>query len=124
LIVLTQEMVRAADDTRMRVMLAQDTAGMDRIMADGMIWIHAGGAVDTKASMIEKFSSDTMKYHSLDRKQLDVSIYGDCAVAYGVIELDGQVGDLRKHLTNRFMGVWCLQDGEVRLVSWQSSRTV
>jgi Domain of unknown function (DUF4440) len=124
LIVLTQEIVRAADDTRMRVMLAQDTAGMDRIMADGMIWIHASGAVDTKASMIEKFGSDAMKYHSLDRKQMDVSIYGDCAVTYGLIEFDGQVGDVRKQLTNRFMGVWCLQQGEVRLVSWQSSRMV
>jgi Domain of unknown function (DUF4440) len=123
-IVLTEEMVVAADDIRVRVMLAQDTEGMDRIMADGMIWIHAAGAVDTKTTMIEKFGSGSMKYHSLDRKELNVSIYGDCAVTYGMIELDGQVGDLRKHLTNRFMGVWCLQDGEVRLVSWQSSRTV
>lgn len=121
---ITKDMVEAADDRRCAVMLAADVAGMDALMADGMVWVHGSGALDDKASMIEKFGDGTMRYHDLKRSDYDVRLYGDTAVAMGVMDIDGQVGDLRKTLRNRFISVWVAGGADgLRLAAWQSMRT-
>ena len=119
---LTEEMVRQAEARRRTVMLAADVAGMDRLFADKMLWVHASGGTDSKKSMLEKFAAGSMKYHSLKPQEMLVRVMGDCAVTNGEIEIDGEVGPVRKIVTSRYMGVWVWQDGIVRLFSWQSSR--
>ncbi|MEQ1811302.1 MAG: nuclear transport factor 2 family protein [Terricaulis sp.] len=119
---LTSDMVQSADDLRCKVMLAADVNGMDELFADDMVWVHASGGIDTKASMLERFGQGVMKYHALERTDITIRVFGDAAVAIGTVTIDGEVGSVRKKINSRFTGVWVKEGDRVRLASWQSAR--
>jgi ketosteroid isomerase-like protein len=119
---LTSEDIEKSEDTRVRAMLNSDVAEMENIFAGSMLWVHASGAVDTKASMLEQFQNGRMRCFSLDRADVLVRIFGDVAVVTGQATMDAQVGELRKTAKSRYTGVWHLESGALKLVSWQSAR--
>jgi ketosteroid isomerase-like protein len=121
--VLTKERVQAAEELRCMIMLAADVGKMDQLMADDMVWVHGSGVIDDKASMIGKFGRGEMRYHALSRSDFEIRLFGDTAIAIGLMEIDGEAGGVRKTLHNRFMSVWVLRDDQVRLAGWQSART-
>jgi ketosteroid isomerase-like protein len=121
---LTKDMVEAAEVLRSEAMIAADVEAMQELMAADMIWVHGSGAHDDKPSMIAGFGSGQMRYFGLKRSDYSVRLYGDTAVAMGLMEIDGEINGLRKQLLNRFLSVWVLLDGRVQLAAWQSMRTV
>lgn len=96
---------------------------LSEIFSDGLMWIHASGRIDDKASMLEQFAAGNIRVFQLDRSEVVIRIYGKTAVVTGSVEMDAEVNHVRKSQKSRFTGVWFENDGQTRLVSWQSALT-
>ena len=57
-----------------------DVAGLDRVWADGYIFIGSNGAVATKAQRFAALKSGEFKYESVSFDDLDIHLFGDTAV--------------------------------------------
>lgn len=119
---LNAEKVLAAEEQRTAAMLAADVDALGQILADGMVWFHSSGAKDDKASLLEQFGNGTMRCFDVKRSDFEVHIHGETAITTGMMEIDVQIGTVRKSSQSRFMAVWIQIEGNIRLAGWQSSR--
>lgn len=119
---LAKDKVEEADDRRVAAMIASDVDQLNSLFSDALLWVHASGKVDTKTTMLEQVASGSMRCFSIERSGVVIRLFGNVAVSTGVIDMDAQVGSLRKKGRSCVTGVW-LEDGDtIRLISWQSAR--
>ena len=95
-----------------------DTAALEKLYGDGLIYTHSSGAVDTKASYIEGIKTGKSKYESLDRDDVKVKLYGTTAIvtAHSVIKVN------KNTINARYIHVYVREKGVWKMVAHQSTR--
>jgi ketosteroid isomerase-like protein len=103
--------------------LAADTAALDRMMADDIIYAHASGVIDTKASYLEKLKSKRQVYKTLEhQKKLETRMHGDTAITHGVIRVTGINPAGNFDDTVMMIHVWVKRGGEWKLAAHQTTK--
>ena len=69
-----------------------DAAALERIWADDLTFVNAGGAVQTKAQRLADIKSGANKFDSLDAAERTWRVYGDAAVMTSLSTIKGQYG--------------------------------
>ena len=114
--------VRQVDNDRVKAMLHGDTAALDRICADDLIYTHSDGTVETKAQWIESIKSGNQRYETFNRDNVQVRVYGSAAVVTGRSQVKIFSGGQEKSFQIRFAAMYAKLRGAWRLVAWQSTR--
>ena len=81
------EGVREAADGWRAALVKQDKAGLDRYLADELIYIHAGGKTQTKAEYIEAVTTGPSRYESFNKTDIKIRVYDKVAVLSGYIDV-------------------------------------
>ena len=97
-----------------------DIAALDRLLADDYIVTQSFG-ITTKAQLMDLWKSGRVKYTSASDKDRSVRVYGNTAVATGILTLKGQNPNGDFTIYARTTGVWVNQEGRWRLVASQLS---
>lgn len=107
--------VLAAQSRKFAAQVAGDAAALGELLADELVYTHANGMVDDKASLIRSLSEKS--YLAVECLSSDVLFCGDVAVVTGEV-------DITVHEALRFKGrytdVWVRRDGWKNL-AWQST---
>lgn len=103
-------------------LLASDTAALDRLYAESIVYTHSNGSVDDKAAYIGNIKSGATKYQSLVRDDIKVQVFGNSAI----VTCHWKVQTMsRGNLINtdaRYLHVYVKQQGVWRMVAHQSTR--
>lgn len=75
-----EQAIRQAVGTIAAALSKNDVAGLDRVWADGYIFIGANGSVATKAQRFAQLKSGEVKYESVSFDEVDVHLFGDTAI--------------------------------------------
>ena len=109
------------EDERCRAVLAGDSAVLERLMSNDIVYTHSSGRLDTKASFIESIRSGTVKYKRIQRRSLATLMRGGFACLTGVVEIDVETGGRLLNLNLRFSNVWERTGSSWQQVLWQST---
>jgi len=109
------------DDERSRAMTTADTAVLERLMADDVVYTHSSGRLDSKKSFIASIAGGTVKYRRIDRKDVATSLREGFAFLTGAIEIDVETGGKLLHLNLRFSNVWEPTAKGWQQILWQST---
>jgi ketosteroid isomerase-like protein len=94
---------------------------LDRIYADGLIFVNTRGQVLTKAERMAEFQSESVKYLSFEQGDYHFHIYGDTVVMTGrassVVDYHGKVN----RIPRRFTSVYVKLHGQWQLVAHQAT---
>lgn len=74
----------ALDEQRRAAMIAEDFAALDRLLADDLVHVHAGGNADTKQQYF-RLIEDVCGFVAIERGPMAVRFYGDTAVVTGAM---------------------------------------
>jgi hypothetical protein len=74
----------ALDEQRRAAMIAADFGALDRLLADDLVHIHAGGNADTKQQYFQLIE-DLCAFVAIERGPMNVRFYGDTAVVTGAM---------------------------------------
>jgi hypothetical protein len=113
-----QQLDRAALDA----LIATDTATLDRLLSDSLIFVHPTGRVDTKAGYIASLL-DHNPYISYEVVEQTIVPLGEAAVVTGelrTVVLRAAAYD-NTTLTLRITCVWALEGRDWRLIRYQST---
>lgn len=66
-----------------------DTATLEKLLADDLVYAHATGIVDTKASYIAKIKERRQVYKSFEQHNPVVNVYKDSAVTFSHVRVTG-----------------------------------
>jgi ketosteroid isomerase-like protein len=114
------ELVRL-DDERVRAMTTVDTATLERLMSDDIVYTHSSGRLDTKKSFIASIASGTVKYRRVARKDVAACVREGFAFLTGAVEIDVETGGRVLNLNLRFANVWERTSKGWQQIVWQST---
>src|SRR5262245_39646292 len=75
-----EQAVLKAEQAWEEALLKSDTAALEKIYAESLIYTHSSGSVDDKKIYIANLKSGTSKYESMKREEIKVSVYGNTAL--------------------------------------------
>ena len=109
------------DDERFHAMTATDTAALERLISDDIVYTHSSGRLDTKKSLIASIASGTVKYRRINRKEVAASVRDGFAMLTGAVEIDVETGGRVLNLNLRFCNVWERTPKGWQQILWQST---
>ena len=117
-----QGAVIAAYETYLRAWKEKDYTALNNLLSDDYQAVNFQGIVSTKANEIATAKQDRT-YNSLTADVISVALYGDCAIASGLIEANwkDEHDDLQRS-TFRFLALLQKQKGDWKLVATQSTK--
>jgi hypothetical protein len=117
------EKLRAADDERVAAVLAGDRARLGAIFADDLRYVHATGAVDTKASYIDALAAGRLKYVSWNYEERSFTFPAPgIALMSGRTHVQVAKADAATEMVLSFLAVWHEEQGQWRFLAWQSCK--
>jgi hypothetical protein len=116
-----EESLRAADRARRVGMISADVELLAGILDDGLLWIHASGATDTKRSLLTSIESGRLDYQSIEPADEVVRWYAQTALITGLIALNVVIDGVQRDVRNIFTSVWQHASIGWQLVNWQTT---
>jgi ketosteroid isomerase-like protein len=99
-----------------------DTAALQKLYDDTLIYTHSNGKVDTKSSYIQAIQSGATKYESMKRDDIKVTVYPETAVVTCHWEVRvGSPGNPTE-LNARYLHVYVHRKDGWKLVAHESTR--
>lgn len=111
-----------AEDARYEAQIKNDFDALDSLFAEDLVYIHSSTVQDTKASFIESLRSGKVTYHSMERSDTKVRIFGDVAIITGKAVFEVTSRNRGMTLNLLFHAVWAKRDSSLQFVSWQATR--
>ena len=114
--------VRVAYEVYLQAWKDKDLNALGHILSDYYQAVNFQGIVSTKANEIATAKQDRT-YNSLTADVISVALYGDCAIASGLIEANWKdEHDNPQESTFRFLALLQKQKGDWKLVATQSTK--
>ena len=100
-----------------------DTAKLEMLYADTLVYTHSSAQVDDKAKYIANIKAGGTKYVSIDRNDIKVNLYGDSAVVtcHALIKLKASNGEERT-VDARMIHVYAKVKGRWQMVAHQTTK--
>ena len=117
-----EQAVRQAIDELVVALRNNDAAALDRIYADGYIFVGDTGAMMTKAERVAAFKSGDLKYESISHEVVSIKLFGDTAAA--IVRFTTKVAPGVKISDGKFVttATYAKTKGRWQIVAAQSSR--
>jgi ketosteroid isomerase-like protein len=114
--------VKAAEKKRFELTVAKDYAGLAKLLAADLIYVHSNGNVDNQKTFLESLTSGRSIYKKIEPTSMNARVLGEFVFVDGrgkfQVESNGQTNDL--DLT--YLDVWAKRNGAWQMVHWHSAR--
>ena len=114
--------ILALDKQWSDAIVKSDTATLEKLLADDLVYAHATGIVDTKKSYIAKIKERRQVYKSFEQHSPAVNIYKDSAVTFSYVRVTGtnQAGAFDDKIM--LIHFWVKQNNAWRLAAHQTTK--
>jgi len=113
------DLVREAADGWTQAAVKQDTAGLQRYLADDLQYAHSGGHTQNKEQYIAAVTKGPAHYESFTFSDLKIKLYGKAAVLTGFVDVKLVGQDLYRVRT---LQVYTENNGQWQMSAHQSTR--
>jgi ketosteroid isomerase-like protein len=114
--------VRELDRQRFEAQIKKDTARLNQLLADDLIYTHSSAVVETKPEFVANVANGKWDYRQANLSNVQVRVMGQTAIITGrgdlVMANNGQPQNVNLLFTN----VYVKRKGQWRMVSWHSCR--
>ena len=118
----TPQDILALENRRYKAMVEVDTAALNELLADDLIYTHSNAVVDTKQSYIDGIVGKRWHYAATERPEEKIEVFGDCARVTGHVRLTLKNADgSTRQVNGRFLNLWLKRNGRWQLAAWQST---
>lgn len=108
----------AVESGRLDAQVAKDAEAVGAAVADDAIYVHANGAVQTKAEFLADLAAGRIQHRDVVLTNRTVAVHDDTGITHGTIALT--VGADRR-IVGSYTGVYALRDGAWKVLSWQTT---
>ncbi len=119
-----QMTVLQLEKDRFKAMINKDSSFLDRILANDLLYIHSNGVQDSKETFIKNIMNGSLEYIAVELQQADIRTFSQTAWIHGAAKIKVRMGKdtTEVELVIRYLDVYKREDGEWKLVAWQSAK--
>jgi ketosteroid isomerase-like protein len=110
--------IKALEDRRYRALLAGDTAALDELCSDDLIYTHSKADHDDKASYLRKVGTRYFTYLEITHPADRILVVDGAALVTGRMTAKVSVAGTIVHVENR-LAVWVREHGAWKFVAYQ-----
>ncbi len=114
--------IKATEDERIAAYLSGNAAPLQKIFADEMEYVHSSGISDTKAKVIESFTSGDLKISKFDREGQKIQQVGSTVVATGIGHVELTMKGKEAKFSLRYAAVYAKRAGVWQIFFYQGTR--
>ena len=114
--------MREIDQSRFRAMIANDLETLAAVLADDLVYIHSDGDVDSKEEFLQRLRSGSLRYRSIEPRDVLVRTFGHTAVVTGRSRMAVTNAGADREFEILYTAVYVVRGNSWQLVSWQSTR--
>ena len=114
--------IKASEDDRIGAYLSGNVAPLQKIFADEMEYVHSSGISDTKAKVIESFTSGDLKISKFDREGEKIQQIGSVVVATAVAHVELTAKGKEAKFSLRYAAVYAKRAGVWQIFFYQGTR--
>lgn len=117
------DLVLRADQDRLKAMMASDTAGLNKVFSDELVFVHSDGRREAKNDYVKNMTAGDTAY--ADAKTSDVQaqrVSNDVIVLTGAQSMRKKLGTEWSTIDLRFQSVWRNEGGAWKMIAWLSMR--
>ena len=81
--------IRAVEKKWAAAIMAKDSATLEKLLGDGLIYAHSTGIIDSKKTYIAKVTSGEQRYEGAEHQDQTVKIYGTTAIVHAHMHMWG-----------------------------------
>ena len=109
---------------RFKAMINKESAFMVKTFASDLLYIHSNGMQDSKETLIQNIMNDYLDYISVELTQADVRTTNQFAWVHGAAKVKVRNGkdSPEIEMSIRYLDIYKREDGEWKLVAWQSAK--
>ena len=112
-----------ADKARLAAMMAGDGEALGRLMSDQLRFVHSDGRVESKSDYVKNLMAGDTEYADAKTSELETTqVSPDVVVVIGAQQMRKRLGPTWSEIKLRYLAVWRNENGEWRMVAWQSAR--
>lgn len=101
--------------------IALDLDTLDRLLHPDYINLQPDGGSETKAQVLASFQTGARHWDMAEVDQLDIRVFGNCAVVVGRWRAAGRNGAVHFDYAARFLSIWVNDEGRWRNVAYQAT---
>ena len=113
--------IEEADARRAKATIDKDTATLQTLLGDDLLYVHGSGTSETKEQYIGLIASRHYDYRSLTQIRRSMRGYGDLVLVDGDVRIQVVVPTGERNFVSRYLQAWAKRDGRWQMVSWQST---
>lgn len=118
-----QKTIVTSEEARFRAQVQQDTAALQRLLADDMLYIHSNGLVESKSDFLQSIKTGKITYQAMQREgNAQVRTYGKTGIINGIVAAKGLSSGNPFDIRIRYTAVYHKKKSTWQLISWQSTR--
>jgi ketosteroid isomerase-like protein len=114
--------IRALEARRYEAATAGDVAALDELFAADLVYTHSDASPDSKQSYLEKLATGYFKYGPISHPEHSIVVHGDCALVFGDMRGEVQIGGSVRVLNSRSLAVWVRENGNWVLLAFQPTK--
>ncbi len=114
--------INATEDERIAAYLSGNVTPLEKIFADEMEYVHSSGISDSKAKVIESFTSGDLKISKFDREQKKIQQIGSVVVATGIAHVELTMKGKEAKFNLRYAAVYAKRGGAWQIFYYQGTR--
>ena len=116
------QMIIDLDRKRMHAMAQKDSATLNALLSDDLIYTHSTARLDTKKSLIEAMESGKTVYTAVEPSDMRAQDLRNAVVLTGSARIRVLSNGNPISFSVRFTDVYANKDGQWQMVAWQSTR--
>ena len=117
-----EDEVRKAESAWVTAITKNDLSGLEKILANSLVYTHSTGVVDTKASYIDSLRGGNQRYESVTHDDMKLQMFGNTGVLTAKVRMTGKTKGVPFDNQLRVVHVWVKQQGAWQLVAHQTTR--
>lgn len=112
------------EKNRFKAMINKDSAFMAKVFASDLLYIHSNGMQDSKETLIQNIMNRNLDYIAVELTQADVRTTNQFVWVHGAAKIKVRNGKDAPEIemSIRYLDIYKREDGDWKLVAWQSAR--
>jgi uncharacterized protein (TIGR02246 family) len=116
------DQIRALEERRYQALTDGDVAALEGLFADDFTYTHSDTKTDSKQSFLDKLATGYFKYSPISHPESKIVVHGDCALVFGDMRGEVELGGETRVLNNKTLSVWVAEDGRWLLLAFQPTK--
>lgn len=118
-----QRTVTESEAMRFQAQVSRDTAALEDLLSDDLVYIHSNTLVETKADFIRSVGGGGIRYLAMQAEgEPVIRRWGKAAISNGIVMVNGMYQGTKFDLRLYYTAVYRKEKGTWKLCSWHSTK--